>query len=101
MESAFGVTRKVRAKGIELGHLYERAQKLNWVECEDDVNLCQRWDTTAVQDIINPAYIPNICGEFYIVEKVIIPWAWASSPKEINMPSKIIKLNAICLNQTK
>ncbi|MFK7810326.1 MAG: SdpA family antimicrobial peptide system protein [Saprospiraceae bacterium] len=101
LESAFGFNRKVRSKGIELGHLYERSQKLEWTECDGDVNICNdNWTATEAQDIINPAHTPSICGELYIVEKVIIPWAWASSKKEIHMPSKIIKLNAVCLQQT-
>ncbi len=98
-ESWFGFNRYVRAKGFEVGNLFERSANMQWYECEDDVNSCQNWDTIPAQDILNPTYTSQLCGEFYIVHRPITPWAWSRSGKEIHMPSKVIKLNAICLEK--
>lgn len=99
VNSWFGFNRYVRAHAFEIGNLFERAQALQWYECDDDLNRCQQWDTIPAQDILNPTFTSEICGEFYIVHRPIIPWAWSQSESEIYMPSKIIKLNAVCLER--
>ena len=95
----FGVSKKERAKGIEIGHLYEKAlnKKDNWIACDGDLNGCMNWDSIPVLNIINPSYAKEVCGEYFIVSKKIVPWAWSSSRENIHMPSKVIKINALCL----
>ncbi|MEL6718433.1 MAG: SdpA family antimicrobial peptide system protein [Bacteroidota bacterium] len=96
--SWFGLNRKMRAKGAEIGDLCDRLTSHEWYECEDDFRYSHKWDTIAAQNILNPAYDSNLCGEYLIVQKPIVPWAWSDSKQEIHMPSKAIKINAVCLN---
>lgn len=95
----FGLSKNQRAKGIEIGHLFETAvsKKNDWATCEDDLNNCKNWGSLPAVSVINPSYSKQVCGEYYLVSRKIIPWAWSASRDNIHMPSKVIKINALCL----
>jgi antimicrobial peptide system SdpA family protein len=100
----YGISRKQRAKGIELGHLFGKVastKKDEWIECNESLLTCENWGEVPSVLVLNPTYSNQICGEFLIVSRKIIPWAWSSSRDKINMPSKVIKINALCSKSTK
>lgn len=96
-ENLFGLSRRARVQGVELGSILGKLKGAKWFECKDglkSINL----DTIKSIVVLNAATSPTFDGEYILEEKKIVPWAWSQSANEITMPSKIIKINVICTN---
>ncbi len=99
LESWFGFNRKVRFKGVEMGHLFEKVQQYEWLACEGDLNDCPELQTLPAHPVENIAQLHTLCGEYYLVHRSIVPWAWFRSGDDVHMPSKIIKISVSCSQQ--
>ncbi len=99
MYNLFGASRIGRAKGIEMGALSSQVTDKLWHDCNEGLEACSSMiDTLKAIPVINQAYKAKLCGEFILVSKEPVPWAWGASFSTIHMPSQTIKINSICLN---
>jgi len=94
LENLFGIGRRSRARGIELGRLMYGLQKKAWIPCESRAEDCL--ENASIAASLDNANNPNaVCGTIGIVLQQQVPWAWAKTRK-IPMPSRVIKLKLKC-----
>ena len=93
----FGALRTTRAMGIEMGALSTQIKEEQWQSCEQSIKHCFRQNEVAAVPVINKAYRPTFCGEYYLTMEEPVPWAWSGSFSQIEMPCKFVKINALCL----
>lgn len=92
-ESFFGASKKSRVYNLELGRLVSSIEKSDWHSWKSKNTWCPMDLPTIYQ--LNTQRSPLICGEFYVVKREPVPWAWASS-NHVSMPGSIVKINIIC-----
>ena len=97
-KNAFGLTRNVRKRGVEMGGLIEQLTHKTWLKCPDGVlkDCITTNDSIATIQLINTAHHPTYCGEVWLERKPIVPWAWSRAENPVNMPSEFIKINVSC-----
>lgn len=93
----FGAKRLTRAMGIEVGALAGQIKARQWTDCYKSVEECYRTADLPELTVVNKAHSPNYCGSYFLSLEEPVPWAWAKSYDEVEMPSKIIKINVLCL----
>jgi sporulation delaying protein A len=95
LSNAFGLRRRARAQGVEIGLLLEEVPDSAWVHCtglpEECLERTKNW--YAVGDI-SPR--PTLCGRIGFVLQPPVPWAWARSGERITMPSQVLKAEVSC-----
>ncbi|WP_282055427.1 SdpA family antimicrobial peptide system protein [Maribacter luteus] len=87
----FGMSRKGRLRGIELGILTAKINDSSWIEMKGGQNLLFEKSITA-DTIINEFRPYGFEGEYFFVKQERIPWAWAESYEKIIMPYKYVKI---------
>lgn len=97
--NVFGASRRSRIQGIEMGALIQQVSDLKWYDCAESLESCSGMlDSLKAVSVLNGAYRPTLCGEFFFVSKKPVPWAWGSSFARISMPSQTIKINSVCID---
>jgi antimicrobial peptide system SdpA family protein len=93
---AFGLDRRGRAQGVEIGLLLGGAPRSLFESCKEaDLSGClQSAATQASVDNIIPN--PTLCGDVAIVEQKPMPWAWASEGSKAVMPRQILRIFVRC-----
>jgi antimicrobial peptide system SdpA family protein len=87
-EYLFGLSRMSRRKNIEFGYVFSQIPDSLWVD-HSDIVIC---DSLRPYHIKN-AYLNPVCrGEFVVVSKDPIPWAWSKSYYSVEMPFKCCKI---------
>lgn len=97
-KNAFGFTRKVRIRGVEMGGLVSQLEQMEWLKCEDGILsecVIENQDYEAII-LANNANHPTFCGNLWIEKKPLVPWAWSRAEQAVNMPSEFIKINVSC-----
>lgn len=90
LNNLYGVKKKGRAQGIELGRLYEKADPGNMKKCQNDPQKCLR--TMDSIKVVNDKVKPTILGDIGIIKEEPVPWAWSKDFKA-TMPSKVMRLD--------
>ena len=95
----FGLTRRPRAQGVEVGLLLEKAPA-DWPStkesrCEGAPAECLKQAPVAAR-IRNITPHPTLCGTIGIVAQRQVPWAWSRDRRHLVMPSHVIKLEVQC-----
>ncbi|MGO1421634.1 MAG: SdpA family antimicrobial peptide system protein [Staphylococcus equorum] len=90
LDNFYGLKKKGRAQGIELGRLYEKANPTNMKECQDTPGNCVR--KMKPIKVENDQKYPTILGDIAIIKEEPVPWAWSNDYKGA-MPSKVMRLN--------
>ncbi len=95
--TALGLDRHIRAHGVELGMLLEKAEKAERFDCTKEPQECLEQASVAAP-MNNPSPAPQICGQIGIVMRKPVPWAWslAHQAKPISMPSKVLRMDVQC-----
>lgn len=94
-KNIFGLKRYGRGQGVEVGVLYSQIKPENWYACEGIIHECLvELDFISV---INNTPNPSLCGEFILVLREPIPWAWSKKVSLENIPSKLVKVESTCL----
>ncbi|WP_310549843.1 SdpA family antimicrobial peptide system protein [Paenibacillus glufosinatiresistens] len=102
MNNLFGINRKGRTQGIELGLLYTQVAAQPWKSCNEKMGQClKRDEKSAAVKLENITPKPNLCGDYFIVSQKPVPWAWADLIQPEDMPSKYIKVHVLCTKQTR
>lgn len=93
--NAFGMNRRARAQGVELGLLLEGVPSRSWKRCEEAPLGCLDAAPAAAR-VANRSPRPSLCGTIGVVRQAPVPWAWARAPKPVVMPSNVIRLEVSC-----
>jgi len=94
-ENIFGLRREGRTQGIEYGRIYSNIKPSEWKSCEGDSMDCLNQLNQTI-NVKNDIPDPTICGEVGFVNRGIVPWAWSRDSENIEMPSKVVKVNVSC-----
>lgn len=94
----FGLSRATRAQGIELGLLTTAANRFEWLECKERLEVCVEKAPLAA-NVKNVTPAPTLCGEVGLTLQPPVPWAWSRARKKVTMPSKALRVNVQCSNQ--
>ncbi len=90
-----GWRRANRAQGLEFGLMTNELEARELSSCKGPVEDCA--ETLAAQPpIANTAPNPTLCGDVLVVYREPVPWAWAKSADDIEMPSEIMKVRLEC-----
>ncbi|WP_407319279.1 SdpA family antimicrobial peptide system protein [Isoptericola halotolerans] len=75
----FGISRKHRAQGVELGLLASQVE--NWFECTTSTGSECRESVLAdpAVTITNASPVATVCGAAVLVKSVAVPWAYRDS----------------------
>jgi antimicrobial peptide system SdpA family protein len=95
LANTLGLNRKSRAQGVEMGLLLQEAPTNGWQACEDAVAAClNRLPRGQAARNVSPN--PTLCGTVAVVLQEPVPWAWLPSSPPVQMPSRMIALEAEC-----
>jgi antimicrobial peptide system SdpA family protein len=93
--NAFGLNRKSRAQGVEIGLLLVSIHDDEWLACRKSPAICLA-TTPVSKDFKDISPIPTLCGEIGVVMQPPVPWAWSSLPRPVTMPSKVVRVRVHC-----
>lgn len=93
--NAFGLNRLSRAQGVEFGLLTRELKGASWRPCTVSPKGCLSRYGPPVR-VRNPSPQPLLCGTYGFVEQRPVPWAWARSRGEFDMPSRSLVIEAAC-----
>src|SRR5262245_22657039 len=91
--NAFGMDRRGRAQGVEIGLLLIEIPKSAWVECDVAPSACIDRGPPVVLKNVSP--VPSLCGHVALAMQKPVPWAWSRSGRAI-MPSRVARLEVQC-----
>jgi len=90
-----GISRKYRLRSIELTALVGQIPESAWVSCRSSLSDCLR-QTSPELSLPIMMNVPSYCGRAVIQSRQPIPWAWRKSYWSIDMPSRFVRVNAVC-----
>lgn len=93
-ENALGLSREARARLMEIGAIHDRISSRHWLGCRGAVNQCKVGKLS--NSISSPASDPYFCGEFILLRKEVLPWAWARSGSTAPMPYQAARFDIGC-----
>jgi antimicrobial peptide system SdpA family protein len=71
-EARLGLSRNVRARGIEIGHIAPQLnQSRMWKDCKARDTSCLRFDRSAKVSVNNPVAGADLCGKLIIAEQSV------------------------------
>jgi antimicrobial peptide system SdpA family protein len=92
--NVFGLDRRSRAQGVEMGLLTGGLTANDWRDCRGAIGECLE-QAPAVR-IANLALAPTLCGDGGLASQPPVPWAWSRSADETTMPSRTVRLEVSC-----
>ncbi len=90
-EYLFGLSRTSRRKNIEFGQIFSKIPDSLWIDCPSKRIL--ECNPEKVHHFKNQYTNPVCLGEFLLISKEPIPWAWSKSYYDIDMPFKFCKIH--------
>ncbi len=94
----FGLDRRSRAQGLEIGTLFGAVGDDAWFDCGGptpmEPHACL--DAASPLPVENPSPIPSLCGEVGLVRREPVPWAWRRAADRIEMPAQVLRLSVRC-----
>ena len=91
----FGLDRRSRTQGVEIGLLQGAIPGAAWESCEDEIATCLARAGPSVH-LQNESPAPTLCGTVGLALQEPLPWAWSDSGADETMPSKIVRLDVSC-----
>ena len=94
---AFGLNRRWRVQGVEMGLLLAALRQRSnvWSECGDELARCLEAALPAAT-IVNVSPEPTLCGAVGLARREIVPWAWSHAQDALTMPSQVVRLVVSC-----
>jgi antimicrobial peptide system SdpA family protein len=95
----FGVNRKGRVVGIELGYLITQVADSSFATCKNSPQACLRElssNSASITRIRNESPRPSICGTVGFAYQEVLPWAWSWRVNEVVMPSRVALVEVQC-----
>jgi antimicrobial peptide system SdpA family protein len=93
--SALGMSRTVRARGVELGMIVSALPKGALQTCDGTPDSCLAHASVAAT-MTNESPTPSLCGAVGIVTQRPVPWAWSRSGRPVEMPSRVALVQVRC-----
>jgi len=93
--NAFGLNRKSRAQGVEIGLLLVSIQDQEWTACRKSPTACLATIPVS-KDFKDISPNPTLCGEMGVVMQPPVPWAWAGMQRPVTMPSRVSRVRVHC-----
>jgi antimicrobial peptide system SdpA family protein len=93
--NAFGLDRKSRAQGVEMGLLLERVAADAWSACSEPIEACLEMKPPA-ERVNNVLPRPTLCGRIGFVRAPPVPWSWSRAKPRLQMPSHVVVLEVSC-----
>lgn len=93
-----GLSRVSTKQLMQLSNIFNKIPEDRYINCDSSnfqINKIGCVPNTSYQ-VNNDFDEANLCGEYILCCQKIIPWAWIKHLENINMPSKIIKINIKC-----
>ena len=91
----FGINRTSRAQGPEIGGLMSLLRASAWQSCTGDPRPCLEKSQVAFSGR-NRSPTATLCGTVGIVLQQPLPWAWYDARDQIQLPSRVAKLEVTC-----
>jgi antimicrobial peptide system SdpA family protein len=79
--NAFGLDRRSRAQGVELGILQSAVGRAGWVECYDRADTC--FERAPLERAVNSSPEPSLCGDVGVAQQFPVPWVYARSGERV------------------
>lgn len=97
LKNWFGIKRTGRKQGVELGAIIVKIPTSGFKNCEDNVIECMdNIKDEEVLSIENENENPSLCGLWGISYIEPVPWSWGRASGNIDMPSKVAKVEIQC-----
>lgn len=94
--NAFGLYRKGRSQGVELGGVSTELKESDWIKCDEDLESCKRDADKKTVTVQNAAPSPLVCGEYYITKENPVPWNYSKYDTERTKLTNIVRVNITC-----
>ncbi len=94
--SWFGLNRRIRSQGVELGGLLARVAEEDWTRHDDPFAFDAVLDSIPRIEAPNSSHTETMCGELLIEKKAPVPWAWSGSKRQVRMKAKYVRVAADC-----
>jgi len=96
-EAGFGLSRDMRARGLEIGHLGPQlaAEEL-WTVCETPSEECLEFSDEAAVDVTNPVEDAEFCGSYVMAEKTVTPRAYRQLTDQRYSVDRMVSLSIEC-----
>lgn len=91
-EYYFGLARECRMYGAELGDLINKIEDSLWTEGNHLQSKMTFSDKVKTIEVTNNFKDANFFGDFYLVKKERIPWAWSKDYRKIVPKYKYVKV---------
>lgn len=90
---AFGLNRRARSQGTELGIVMSQVPKEHWSSCERAPTDCLSGVTPRLT-VTNYSTHHTLCGDVGLALREVRPWAWRDLPG--GMPAKVARVVVTC-----
>lgn len=97
LRNLLGVRRAARASSVELQPMLAQVPSERWVDCKGAVDLCLR--QAAPARVKNRSTLKRLCGRIGVERRPPIPWAWSRHSGDLQMPGKVVQLEAVCAEE--
>lgn len=96
LRNLFGASRYGRAQGTELGFIMSKIPNSKWEKCDEGSLTCLSKKKPQIT-VKNTTPKTTLCGDLGIAQEKPVPWAFGDAIKEIEMPSKVVRVKVKCL----
>jgi antimicrobial peptide system SdpA family protein len=94
-DNIFGLYRKGRSQGVEMGGLFTKVKEEEWSECESgDLNSCKKKAQEVVLENDTPS--PLLCGTYYFTQEETVPWSYFKYSESDSKITQIVKGEVSC-----
>lgn len=96
IENLLGLKKTARSRDIEMATLISQISESEWLSCKSQLNECATHPETPILFLENKYANPLLCGEYLIVLRNPVPWAWAKSMNSNAMPTLFVRIKVGC-----
>lgn len=93
--NAFGLDRRSRAQGVEMGMLMDQLAPGALGGCRGELVACVS-RAPFLGTIRNPSPEPTLCGPVGVALQPPVPWAWSRARTPVNMPARVGRVEVAC-----
>ncbi|WP_052329795.1 SdpA family antimicrobial peptide system protein [Thermicanus aegyptius] len=95
LSNLFGLLRKGRAQGLEVGIVSAELQENDFTQTEGNLKEAIKSYHGRIITVKNPTPNAMISGKYFVVKYQIVPWTWARLIKQEDAPAKIVEVNVV------
>ena len=96
-EAGFGLSRDMRARGLEVGHLGPQlATDELWTTCETPTEECLEYSDEAAVQVTKPVEDAEFCGSYVMAEKTVTPRAYRQITDQRYSVDRMVSLSIEC-----